>query len=191
MYWNPVKTEREDGQCHASLVLSFPNGFKAQNERQTNKNNDDSRPQESILFSALSGLKDGVRLTFMLTLILAATAFGVRSVSAQTAPVLTITSLATNQISIAITNAIPADSYEVWWTPELGNTAAYPGSAAAGGNIGQSNFILNMNGLQTGFFYGLLDTNAVPLWEEADPGTPGSPILKVTIVSPANGSTLN
>ena len=62
MYWNPVKTEREDGQCHASLVLSFPNGFKAQNERQTNKNNDDSRPQESILFSALSGLKDGVRL---------------------------------------------------------------------------------------------------------------------------------
>ena len=62
MYWNPFKTEREDGQCHAPLVLSFPNGFKAQNERQTNKNNDDSRPQESILFSALSGLKDGVRL---------------------------------------------------------------------------------------------------------------------------------
>ena len=62
MYWNPVKTEREDGQCHAPLVLSFPNGFKAQNERQTSKNNDDSRPQESILFSALSGLKDVVRL---------------------------------------------------------------------------------------------------------------------------------
>ncbi len=39
-------------------------------------------------------------------------------------------------------------------------------------------------------FYGLLDTNAVPLWEEANPGTPGSPILQVTIKSPANGSVL-
>ncbi len=109
----------------------------------------------------------------------------------QTAPFLTITSLGTNQVSLTITNAISADSYEVWWTPEIGNTAAYPWSAAAVGNIGQSNFVLNMNGLQTGFFYGLLDTNAVPLWEEASPGTPGSSILKVTITSPANGSTLN
>lgn len=109
----------------------------------------------------------------------------------QTAPVLTITSLGTNEFSLTITNAIPADSYEVWWTPVLGDAAAYPWSAAAVGNIGQSNFVLNMNELQTGFFYGLLDTNAVPLWEEADPGTPGSPILQVTIISPANGSTLN
>jgi hypothetical protein len=50
-----------DPQCHAPLVLSFPNGFKAQSERQTNKNNYDSRPQTSILFSALSSLKDEVR----------------------------------------------------------------------------------------------------------------------------------
>jgi hypothetical protein len=109
----------------------------------------------------------------------------------QSAPVLSITSLGTNQVSLTITNANPADSYELWWTPVLGNTATYPWSAAAVGNIGQSNFILNMNGLQTGFFYGVLDTNAVPLWEEANPGTPGSPILQVNIISPANGSTLN
>lgn len=109
----------------------------------------------------------------------------------QTAPFLTLAATGTNQLTITITNAIPADSYEVWWTPVLGNTAAYPWSAAAVGNIGQSNFVLNMNGLQMGFFYGLLDTNAVPLWEEASPGTPGSPILQVTIISPANGSTLN
>ena len=31
------KTEREDGQSHAPLVLSFPNGFEAQTERQTTK----------------------------------------------------------------------------------------------------------------------------------------------------------
>jgi len=109
----------------------------------------------------------------------------------QSAPVLSINSLGTNQISITVTNPIPADSYELWWTPQLADTAAYPWAAAAVGNIGQSNFTLNMNGLQTGFFYGLLDTNAVPLWEEASPGTPGSPILQVTIKSPANGSTLN
>jgi hypothetical protein len=61
-YWNPIKREREDGQCPARLVLAFPNGFRAHSERPTNKNNDDSRPGKFILFSALSGLKDGVHL---------------------------------------------------------------------------------------------------------------------------------
>src|ERR1035441_3841416 len=59
---NPKKRAREDGPCQAQLVLSFPKGFEAQNERQSNKNRNDSRPRESILFSALRGLKDGVHL---------------------------------------------------------------------------------------------------------------------------------
>jgi hypothetical protein len=41
---NPKKREREDGQCEARLVLSFPKGIEAQNERQTNRNTNDSRP---------------------------------------------------------------------------------------------------------------------------------------------------
>jgi len=40
----------------------FSKGVKAQSERQTNKATMTGRPQESILFSALSGLKDGVHL---------------------------------------------------------------------------------------------------------------------------------
>jgi hypothetical protein len=59
---NPKKTEREDGQCSAWLVLSFRKGLETRNERQTNNNRSDSKPQKSRLFSALSGLKDGVRL---------------------------------------------------------------------------------------------------------------------------------
>jgi len=47
----------------ARLVLAFPNGFRAQREREANKNNDDSRPRASTLFSAFSGLKDGAHLT--------------------------------------------------------------------------------------------------------------------------------
>ena len=46
-----------------TLVLSFRNGFKAQNEQQANKINYDSRSSEAIIFPALSGLKDGVHLS--------------------------------------------------------------------------------------------------------------------------------
>jgi hypothetical protein len=67
-----MKREREDERCLVRLVLSFPNGFRAQSERQTNQNNPDSRPRESILFPALSGLKNGVHLTTNRRLLLAA-----------------------------------------------------------------------------------------------------------------------
>jgi hypothetical protein len=109
----------------------------------------------------------------------------------QTAPVLTIAPSGTNGISITVSNAIPADSYEVWWTPVLGNTASYPWTLAAPGTIGETNFLLPNWEYPTVFFRGLLDTNAVPLWESANPGNPASPILNVTIASPANGSSLN
>jgi len=59
---NPKKTEREDGQCSAGLVLSFRKGIETRNERQTSTNRSDSKPQKSRLFSVLCGLKDGVHL---------------------------------------------------------------------------------------------------------------------------------
>jgi len=55
------KSEREDGQCPSPLVLSFRKFFEAQTEKTQTKTND-SRPRESILIPALSGLKIGVHL---------------------------------------------------------------------------------------------------------------------------------
>jgi hypothetical protein len=106
----------------------------------------------------------------------------------QTAPFLTITPLGTNQFSISFTN-YPASTWDLQWTPLLDNSD-YPWTFAAVGTPGQSNYLLNMEDYQSGFFRTILDTNSVPLWEEADPNNPGAGILTVFIDSPTNHSTL-
>lgn len=111
---------------------------------------------------------------------------------AQTAPVLTITPLGTNQFSITFTN-YPPTTWDLQWTPVLADSE-YPWSWVKTGTNGQTNFVLNMNdvdGSPTAFFRTILDTNSVPLWELADPNNPGLGILTVTIDSPANGSTIS
>ena len=108
---------------------------------------------------------------------------------AQTAPVLTITSLGTNQFSVVITNNIGTATYDLLWTPELANPD-YPWTWAAPGTPGQTNFLLNMQGYPEGFFETVLDTNAVPLWEAANPANPASGILQVYIYGPSNGAVL-
>ncbi len=57
------KSEREDGQCSAWLVLSFRKGLETRNEQQSIKLSNDSNRQKSRLFHALRGLKDGVHLS--------------------------------------------------------------------------------------------------------------------------------
>jgi hypothetical protein len=109
---------------------------------------------------------------------------------AQIAPGLTITPMGTNVFSITITNNIGSADYDLQWTPVLASPS-YPWTWAAIGTPGQTNFLFNLSNSQTGFFRTLLDTNAVPLWEAADPNNPATGILKVTIFSPANGATLN
>jgi hypothetical protein len=106
----------------------------------------------------------------------------------QSAPVLTITPLGTNQFSISFTN-YPASTWDLEWTPVLAN-ADYPWTFAAIGTPGQSNYLLNMGDYQTGFFRTILDTNSIPLWEAADPNNPAAGILTVTITRPANGSLI-
>jgi hypothetical protein len=111
------------------------------------------------------------------------------TVLSQTAPVLTIASLGTNNFSIKITNGVSTADYDVQWTPALANPN-YPWTYAAIGSTGQTNFMLNMGAYQSGFFRGLLDTNSIPLWEAADPNNPGAGILTVFIDSPTNGAVL-
>jgi hypothetical protein len=118
-------------------------------------------------------------------IIVVAVALSARS---QTSPVLTITPLGTNQFSISFTN-YPASTWDLQWTPFLDNPD-FPWTFAAVGTPGQSNYLLNMGTYQSGFFRTILDTNSVPIWEEADPNNPGAGILTVFIDSPGNGSTL-
>lgn len=109
-----------------------------------------------------------------------------------TPPVLTIAPTGTNALSITVTNAVTGTgSYEVWTTPILGDTVDYPWTGAAMGTNGQTNFVLNIPPYPAGFYQVILDTNAIPLWEAADPHNPSAGILNVWIDSPANGSTLN
>jgi hypothetical protein len=104
-------------------------------------------------------------------------------------PVLVITSTSSNQMVISITNAVSAN-YEVWTTPVLGNTTDYPWTLAAVGTNGQSSFTVPTGPYPAGFFMALLDTNAIPLWEAADPNNPSLGILTITIDSPTNGMVL-
>ena len=108
---------------------------------------------------------------------------------AQTAPTLTIIPSGTNQLSVTITNNIGTADYDLQWTPALGNPN-FPWTFAAIGVPGGTNFLLVADAYPATFFRAVLDTNAVPLWEAADPSNPSSAILKVTILGPANGANL-
>jgi hypothetical protein len=107
----------------------------------------------------------------------------------QTAPYLTAVPTGTNQLLITITNAGPG-SYELWTTPILGDTANYPWTVAAVGTNGQSAFVVPVGLYPAGFYLALLDTNAIPLWQAANPTNQSLGILAVTIDNPTNGASL-
>jgi hypothetical protein len=119
-------------------------------------------------------------------LIVVATALTARS---QTAPVLTIAPLGTNQFSITITNNIGATTHDLQWTPALAGPD-YQWTWVTTGTPGQTNFLIGMQDYQVGFFRTILDTNNPPLWELADPNNPGLGVLAVTIDSPTNNAVL-
>jgi hypothetical protein len=107
----------------------------------------------------------------------------------QSVPVVSIAPAGTNTFNITITNGMAGANYEVWWTPALANPD-YPWTTLAVGTPGQTNFNLNMGIYQSGFFEGVLDTNAIPLWEAANPTNSSLGVLTVLIDSPTNGAVL-
>jgi hypothetical protein len=112
------------------------------------------------------------------------------TVWSQTAPVLTVVPTGTNMLSITITNGISTGNYELWTTPILGDSVDYPWTVAAVGTNNQTSFTLPIGPYSAGFYRAVLDTNAIPLWETADPNNPAAGILTVVIDSPANGSVI-
>lgn len=106
-------------------------------------------------------------------------------------PALKISPSGTNQISVTITNSVSTTNYTLFWTPVLGDAVDYPWEAIEVGSIGQSNFTFDISSSSVGFFRAaLLASDGVPPWEAADPNNPNSPILTVSIISPADGSTV-
>lgn len=138
-------------------------------------------------FTKWNGLSQTHPATLARALIAAGFLFFVFSGQAQTAPVLTITPLGTNQFSISFTN-YPASTWDLQWTPVLANPN-YQWTTAAPGTNGQTNFIVTTL-YPAGFYRAVLDTNTIPLWAAADPNNPGAGYLAVFIDSPTNGAAL-
>lgn len=134
-------------------------------------------------------MKKHTTLSLAVLLTAATVIVAVKTLAQIPPPVLTITPLGTNTYSIAVANGIPATTYGIYWTPVLGN-ADYPWTVLVGTN-GQTNFMLNMEQYDSGFFMGVVNTNGIPPWELANPSDPSMGILSVTIDSPANGSSLH
>jgi hypothetical protein len=102
-------------------------------------------------------------------------------------PYLTITPTGTNFLITVFNNTGPAN-YELWWTPVLASTASW--TAVAVGTTGQTNFTVNIEPYPAGFYRALQDTNAIPLWEAADPHNQAAGILAVFIDNPTNNAAL-
>lgn len=127
---------------------------------------------------------------FPAVVLAAATVIVVVKALAQTAPpTLTITSLGTNSYNVTIWNSVAGSAYALEWTPVL-DSADYPWTVAALGTNGQTNFFFDGEGYDSGFFMTLLNTNAIPPWELADPNNPSLGVLTVTIDSPTNGAVI-
>lgn len=109
---------------------------------------------------------------------------------AQSLPALTIAPATSNQLTITITNPAPG-SYELWTTPVLGDDEDYPWTIMAVGTNGQNSFTIPIPVYPAGFYQATLDTNAIPLWEAADPNNQSAGILNIWIDSPTNGASLN
>ena len=105
-------------------------------------------------------------------------------------PVITISSLGTNEFLVTVTNSLSTTNYTLYWTPVLSDPNN-PWEPIAAGSVGQSNFMVDGGAYPVGFFrVALVPPTGVPPWERADPNDPNSPILSVSIATPADGSTV-
>lgn len=102
-------------------------------------------------------------------------------------PYLTLAPTGTNEFLITVFNNTEPANYELWYTPVLANPTW---TAVTAGTPGETNFVVSMGSYYTGFFRAYQDTNAIPLWEAANPTNQSLGVLSVCIDSPTNGSSL-
>lgn len=125
--------------------------------------------------------------------IVASMATGIVLLANAQQPGLKITDLGTNQFLVEITNSVSTTNYTLYWTPVLANPN-YPWIVLTHNNVGESNFLVDASGRDTGFFKVLvgtdLDGDGVPEWQDAQPENPSVGILSITIDSPVKGVLL-
>src|SRR5262249_34319858 len=109
-------------------------------------------------------------------------------------PVLRIVPTNGTQLVISITNAVASTNYEIYRTPILLNTN-FPWTLHIVGDVGQSNFIVDMQAEPMGYFRAAIgsdwDADGVLNYMDADPRDPTIGALTIIIDSPTNGATLN
>lgn len=108
-------------------------------------------------------------------------------------PVLTITSIGSNQLQVVITNGVAYTNYQIYRTPVLGDTN-YPWAYSATGAVGQTTFTIDMGPEPMGYFRATigydLDADGVPGWMDANDNDPTIGALSITIDSPTNHAVL-
>jgi len=119
-----------------------------------------------------------------------------QSVLAQSVPqpVLSISTTGTNQVLINITNGVSTANYELYYALGLTGPPSYPWNILVEGTVGETNFVVDMNGVNQAFFRAAsnldFDGDLVPNYKDADPFDPAVGQLTVIIYSPVNGSTI-
>jgi hypothetical protein len=116
----------------------------------------------------------------------------------QTAPAIAIVTSGTNEVTLTVTNGFPTNIYEIYWTEFLDTSSANFTNGdwllVYSGTVGQTNFVLDLGDTDTGFFRGLngndFDNDGVLNSQDARPFDGSIGLMRVTIESPANGSTV-
>ena len=105
-------------------------------------------------------------------------------------PVLSITSLGSNQFSVRVTNGVSGTNYTLFWTPVLADEN-WPWQVLG---VGDTNFTVDGGDWPLSFFRVLLgsdqDGDGVTEQYDANSNDPAIGILSVTIKSPTNGAVL-
>ena len=106
-------------------------------------------------------------------------------------PVLSITSLGTNQFEIGITNGVTNTLYELYWRPALLD-ADNPWKMLTTNQPGQTSFQVDGGDYSMVFFQVAVGTNYNGIWDYqlANPNDPSLGALSIIIDSPTNGAVL-
>ncbi|MGD0261276.1 MAG: hypothetical protein ABSD29_15800 [Verrucomicrobiota bacterium] len=107
-------------------------------------------------------------------------------------PVLSITSLGTNQFQIGITNGVTNALYELYWRPVLEDDPNNPWQMLTTNQPGQTSFWVDGSEYASMFFKAAIGTNYSGVWDFqlANPNDPSLGALSITIDSPTNNAVL-
>jgi len=172
-----MNTRRQQSLTKAAAFCKpMPDTTKETEQRNTMK----KYSQRTLLYAiAAAGVAIGISLMTVLA----------QSVPQ---PVLSITSLGTNQFQIGITNGVTNALYELYWRPVLEDDPNNPWQMLTTNQTGQTSFWVDGGDYASMFFKAAIGTNYSGVWDFqlANPNDPSLGALAITIDSPTNGMVL-